>query len=66
MQENSDARDVFRFAEAAERRRIDDLLLELAAEDADRRILVPSGKRGGVTDGTRTRNGQNHNLELYH
>lgn len=23
-------------------------------------------RRGGVTDGTRTRNNQNHNLELYH
>jgi hypothetical protein len=23
-------------------------------------------KKGGVTDGTRTRNNQNHNLELYH
>ncbi len=23
-------------------------------------------KKGGVTDGTRTRNSQNHNLELYH
>ena len=23
-------------------------------------------ERGGVTDGTRTRNSQNHNLELYH
>lgn len=27
--------------------------------------LVLVGK-GGVTDGTRTRNSQNHNLELYH
>src|SRR5256885_16169945 len=26
----------------------------------------PRGCVGGVTDGTRTRNSQNHNLELYH
>jgi hypothetical protein len=26
----------------------------------------PARKKGGVTDGTRTRNNQNHNLELYH
>jgi hypothetical protein len=24
------------------------------------------GNRNGVADGTRTRNNQNHNLELYH
>jgi hypothetical protein len=27
-------------------------------------ILTP--EKGRVTDGTRTRNSQNHNLELYH
>lgn len=25
-----------------------------------------SGEKNGVTDGTRTRNNQNHNLALYH
>jgi hypothetical protein len=25
-----------------------------------------ASKKAGVTDGTRTRNSQNHNLELYH
>ena len=27
---------------------------------------VLTSKKGRVTDGTRTRNSQNHNLELYH
>ena len=29
-------------------------------------VCKPGAKKGGVTDGTRTRNSQNHNLELYH
>lgn len=29
-------------------------------------VVERSGNEGGVTDGTRTRNSQNHNLELYH
>ena len=27
---------------------------------------ISAHKKGGVTDGTRTRNDQNHNLVLYH
>ena len=29
-------------------------------------VRTPPQKKPGVADGTRTRNSQNHNLELYH